>query len=229
MAIKQSNNDIVRNFLSALYDGDGYLHYKQRGRKKQVYLEYCTASDQLARDVQTLLLKMGVLSHIKEKMKYASNTKNRTKRIYYSVFTYGKEALNFLRQVNLKNKKKSMIAKRIIEEYSGNNPNLDTIPNLNKLVRYAIKEARINVKRSKVTCPKLEAYYENRCDFSRGGLEEVIKFIEDNGKINLNVISALNQLRIVANSDVYWDEITEVEEIKPREEWVYDLEIEETH
>jgi chromosome segregation protein len=39
----------------------------------------------------------------------------------------------------------------------------------------------------------------------------------------------LDQLTILATSDIYWDEIVAIEELPPREPWVYDLCVAETH
>src|SRR6266498_22748 len=39
----------------------------------------------------------------------------------------------------------------------------------------------------------------------------------------------LDRIETLAHSDVYWDEIESVEEIKPSHEWVYDLCVEGTH
>jgi chromosome segregation protein len=40
---------------------------------------------------------------------------------------------------------------------------------------------------------------------------------------------ALNKLQLLSNSDIFWDEISQIEPIEPKEEWVYDLTIGETH
>jgi chromosome segregation protein len=45
----------------------------------------------------------------------------------------------------------------------------------------------------------------------------------------LTSVLQLDQLTTLATSDVYWDEIVEIEEMVPREPWVYDLCVAETH
>ena len=53
-----------------------------------------------------------------------------------------------------------------------------------------------------------------------------IRFLSNDPKPAQKV---LEQINILANSDIYWDEVISVEEIEPTGEWVYDLSIDETH
>src|SRR3989338_8313828 len=82
-----ADNEIVKEFLSALFEGDGYVSFREdKNKKKTVYVEYCTASRDLAYGISSLLLRFGIWSVIREKMKCASNTKKKIKRPYYSVY-----------------------------------------------------------------------------------------------------------------------------------------------
>ncbi len=75
----------------------------------------------------------------------------------------------------------------------------------------------------------MAAYHELRCQPSREGIMEVIDDILQLGTISTDVQTRLHELQTLATSDVYWDEITSVEEIQPEDPWVYDLCVDETH
>ncbi|MBI4336136.1 MAG: AAA family ATPase, partial [Candidatus Omnitrophica bacterium] len=79
------DKDIIAEFLSTLFEGDAYVCVKGSGS----YFEYTTASRRLAEGVGSLLLRFGIVPMIREKMKCATNTRDRVKRTYYSVYVYG--------------------------------------------------------------------------------------------------------------------------------------------
>ncbi len=222
-AIFYSSEDIIKNFLASLFEGDGYFNLKGR----QTYFEYSTASKELAHGIQHLLLRLGVLSNIKEKIKHATNTKNKTKRTYFSIYVYGNSLEILLKQLELKGRKKFKVDK-IKELNQARNPNIDLVPNANFLVKELVKECKINIKKVKKICPKLDAYCYNQCECSRNGLKEVIDAIRSHGNVTARAEIIISQLLMLADSDIFWDEIVDVKEIESPE-WVYDLTVDETH
>src|SRR6185437_4303233 len=58
---------------------------------------------------------------------------------------------------------------------------------------------------------------------------EVARQIEEVGVTPELATTQLQQLRTLATSDVYWDELVVVEEVVPPDPWVYDLCVAETH
>ncbi|MEK7879405.1 MAG: hypothetical protein AAB285_06050, partial [candidate division NC10 bacterium] len=76
---------------------------------------------------------------------------------------------------------------------------------------------------------KLAAYSERRCEASRAGLREVAGLVERHGATPEKAGSLIRQLRALAESDVYWDEVVSIEKVAPPEPWVYDLTVAETH
>ncbi|MBU4311961.1 MAG: chromosome segregation protein SMC [Candidatus Omnitrophica bacterium] len=225
-----AKDEIVTEFLSALFEGDGYVSFREyENGKKTVYIEYATASKQLAYDVSTLLLRFGIWSVIREKIKCASNTERKIKRVYYSVYIYGVDNFKNLSKIlNFVGKKQEKL-EGIRRLTVNSNPNIDLIPSINNLLKKYIKDSGINIKKSKSSCPKIGAYYENRCLPSRGGLLEILEYIRKNKNGSSRIDFGLeSRLKTISDSDVFWDEIVEIEKVKP-EEWVYDLSIEDTH
>ena len=228
--IFSSGNPIIAEFLSALFEGDAYVCLDNAAGKKNgaAYFEYSTASRSLACGVSSLLLRLGVQSVIREKIKLATNTKNRKKALYYSVYAYGtdniKRLVDLLHFVGRKSGKLEEIKKLKVRT----NPNLDLIPDINGLLKEIIKLSGIKIKRIRRICPKLAAYYENRCLPSRQGLSEVLSVIAEHGKINGLSRAIYDYLKLLANSDIYWDEIVGIKKVYS-EKWVYDLSILGTH
>ncbi len=107
-------------------------------------------------------------------------------------------------------------------------PDLDVIPEINKIFKTLVKLSGINVKQIKSISPKLVSYYENRCMPSRQGLMEALSIIAEHGQISGLARSIFDYLSTLANSDIYWDEIVSIEKIYS-EKWVYDLSILDTH
>jgi len=225
-AIFNAPEAIVSQFLSSLFMGDGYF-CTNNGRRGGIYAEYSTASEGLARDLFHLLLRLGVQAVIREKRKKATNSPRGKTHLYYSVYVYGNQNLKQLaRNLKLVGKKKKRLD--IIASLDmRTNPNYDLIPGVTPYIRDYIQLNKINVKKSKNTCPKLAAYYENICEPSRKGITEVVALVESDAH-RQEFSPEAKRLLLFAESDIYWDEIVEINKIYG-ERWVYDLEIEETH
>ncbi|MCI0485834.1 MAG: hypothetical protein L0229_04450 [Blastocatellia bacterium] len=112
---------------------------------------------------------------------------------------------------------------------SASNPNYDLVPGVTSLVKEAVEAAGLKIKPHRREIPKLAAYLEQSCEASRGGLLEVIDYIERLGATPELAREHLDRLSTLATSDVYWDEIVSVEQVTPPDEWVYDLSVAETH
>jgi chromosome segregation protein len=216
-------------FLSGLFEGDAHICMKKTNGRVAAYIEYVTASPLLARQVVGLLMRRGVFALIRPKQKYATNTERKRRRTYYAVYIYGSEQLRlcarYLSFVGAKQRSLTALA----ELPHKSNPNLDLVPGVTPLVRQAAQRAGVNMKRHRAGRAKLAAYTEGRCEASRGGLLEVIQDVRDVGQNSDEAQPFLDTLRALATSDVYWDEIVEIERIDPPDPWVYDLCVAETH
>jgi chromosome segregation protein len=218
-------------FLSGLFEGDAYLSHRATSSRKSklAYLEYVTASPKLARQVISLLLRLGVFAVLRPKENYASNTVAQHRRTYYGVFIYGTEQLRYVaRHLHFVGEKAKKLAS-FRELPPASNPNQDLIPGVTALVREAAHAAGASVKRNRKDCPKLAAYVEQRREASRTGLLEVIRQIEEGGRAPDQATEHLRRLATLATSDIYWDEIVSIERVPPPDPWVYDLCLAETH
>ena len=218
--------EIISSFLSALFEGDGYLSCDRPG--SGTYFEYSSASHELAIGVRGLLLRLGILSVIRAQKKFASNTDSKIKRTYYSVFVYGDEHVKKLAALLKFVGKKSHKLSRIKMAVMKSNPNLDVIPEVNEAFKSLVKLAGLNVKKTKKISSKLVSYYENRCYPSRQGMREALTVVAEHGDLGGLANAIFGHLKKVAESDIYWDEVVSVEKTNS-EEWVYDLAVKDNH
>ncbi|CAN5219498.1 hypothetical protein BH20ACI1_BH20ACI1_12320 [soil metagenome] len=57
----------VALFLRALFSGDGSIYLQNKREHRTASVEYCSSSEELARDVHHLLLRFGIVSRLREK------------------------------------------------------------------------------------------------------------------------------------------------------------------
>ncbi len=225
--IFSGGSEIIASFLSALFEGDGYVSVNRKGSGN--YFEYATASRVLAEGVSSLLLRLGVFSVIRKKRKTAVNTKLKIKRDYYSVYVYGIENTGKLAEVLRFAGRKSLALDKM-KSLSGiaAKPNVDLIPEVNRVFKMLVKLSGVKVKRLKKISPRLVSYYEDRCLPGRQGLREALSVISEHGQLNGLAQSIFDYLKTLTNSDIYWDEVVDIKKVYS-EQWVYDLSIEGNH
>jgi chromosome segregation protein len=226
----ESDDETQWAFLSGLFEGDAYISAPSvDANRKPPYIEYVTASRRLAHQVVALLLRLGVFALLRTRQKYASNTTEKRRHDYYSVLIYGADKLRFVagHLSFVGEKRKHLEALRNLRVAS--NPNYDLVPGVRALVKEAARVAGVKIKNTRRDHPKLAAYTEGRCEASRGGLVEIVELIERVGAMPEKARTHLDQLSVLATSDVYWDEIVGVEQISPPDPWVYDLSVADTH
>lgn len=217
--------EVVAHFLSALLEGDGHLC--DRGRTQ--YIEYTTASERLARDLVGLLLRFGITASLRPKLKSASNTRRRIKRLYYSVYIYGVGQLRALAGILRFAGDKRHTLRRYGTLAVRSNPNHDLIPGLRPLIRSLTRTSRVRVKHLRKDSPRLAAYHEGRCEASRVGVAEVLDLAARYGSPTSESVAVSTRLKQLADSDLLWDQIAAVEVVAPETPWVYDLSVDETH
>ena len=183
-----ANNDIIRFLLAGLYDTDGYVS------KSTTTIEYSSKNEKLINQVQLLLLRFGLCARKEEKEKCATNTINKTKRTYYSLYLEGRNNLElFYENIPLKCLyKRDRIREHLIKDVVSN-PNVDLLPlEINSIIKEIKEELGIAYKPLRKKHPKFAAYIENRCNPSKAGVEEILTIFNSKlmklEKINQNVL-----------------------------------------
>ena len=191
----------VGHLIAALFDTDGSI------RKNIGTIEFCTKNKNLARQVQSLLLRFGISSKIKKRFSSAKNTKNRVKRKYHYLYVYGYENIkNFYMNIPLRINYKKKSLKNLIDKAISSNPNVDLIPReINKEIKRIVKNLGIKIKKVRKEYSALAAYTEDRCAPSREGIKRILELF--NHKLaalisNYNKIFSLDQQGLIEFMDM---------------------------
>jgi len=210
----ENSTEAISLFLKHLWATDGSITL-QKGNKITIY--YSTTSFKLGIGVQSLLLRLGIISTIREVKQIKKDKKYRSS---YHISIQGKESqVKFLKKVSSYGKRgeKSNLYLDILDRVKSN-PNNGCI---DKMVwQKIIKEAKDRKGISwREFCKKLETSYCGTSLFkssvSKDRMKRISKFIDDKNIENL------------ANSNIYWDEIVSIKELNIAK--TYDLTVDRVH
>ncbi len=210
----ESSNRAIKLFLKHLWATDGSITMQN---KNTITVYYATTSYILGKQVQSLLLRLGIISTIREVKQKKGEKEYRPS---YHISVQGKENLEkFLNKVSSFGKRgeNSEAYLRSLSEIKSN-PNNGCI---DKMVwQTYIKEAKDKRNFSwRVVCEKLNMSYCGsrlfKSGISKERMQKIADFLED---------KTINNL---AYSDIYWDEIVSIEEHK--KEKTYDLTVDSVH
>ncbi|WP_166174614.1 replicative DNA helicase [Rubrobacter tropicus] len=197
-------------FLNRLFATDGWATVLASG---QTQLGYCSVSDKLARQVQHLLLRFGVISSLREKsVKYGG-----ARRPAYQLDITGADSIRaFIQEIGIFGKEEAVVRVSEALENKRRHANRDLVP---REVWKLIDEAREGESWSSLARrvghgPGHNLHVGTR-SLSRERLALFAEALDDEG------------LRDLAGSDVYWDRIVSIEPLGL--EQVYDLTVPDTH
>jgi len=201
-------------FLRHLWATDGSVQLI-KGKKIRPIAYYATSSEKLARDVQTLLLRLGINAILK---RVSQNGKGRDQ---YHVNITGKTDLEkFIRKIGAVGEYR-LGRLTEIEEYlnaSESNTNRDVIPR--NVWRMHVVPA---MKKLGMSAREMQSAIETQ--YCGTGLYK--QNISRNRALRVANVVQSKELAILAQSDVYWDSIISIE--SDGEELVYDLTVPEHH
>ncbi|MDG5776101.1 LAGLIDADG family homing endonuclease [Haloarculaceae archaeon H-GB1-1] len=225
-ALLRAGSTIQREFLRAFIDAEGHVSNTQRE------VSVASTSRELLEDVRTMLLSFGITSQLKTR----ANGSYRL-RISGSRFERYRQKIGFITQ------RKSEAAAEYGDTES--NSNLDVIPNIGSMLR-RLRES-LGLTQAECGLPRTTYQHYERGDRnpSRSSLQSVIESFKDRASQLQQTKSSvpgftdgggsetlrrdIQRLESLTNGDVQWDKIESIKRHKPEDEWVYDLEVEETH
>ncbi len=231
-----SNDELMRYFIAGLFDADGYVD------KNGPSIILATKSENVARKIWYALQRLGIISTV-------SRVKNRgfKKGEIFRITISGVEDLRkFKSLIPLHHSKKVAKLEEILKTkraYRGRRTyrvpisgemirplrlrlNL-TVAELSKLASHYAGE---KVSESLIRHIEKNRSNEIRRSALRGialALQQVAKDIGDE-----DAWVMAKRLQLIAEGDVYWDEVISVEEVDPKElgiEYLYDLTVEDDH
>jgi intein/homing endonuclease len=208
-------------FLNRLWSTDGSILYREGVCKYE--LTYSSISLQLIRDIQHLLWKFGIPTGVR---KYIPELYKGTDKVAYVLRVLTREGIRvFLSEIGALGKSEGIpLPDSEIEE----NNNQDTLPiEINKLI--------FEILISHPTPGSLQGCRATR-SLSKFGLSRTLKYAPTRGKVLRYVEffrgdpgfskTLVDELESHATSDIFWDEITSIEDIG--EQWCYDISVGET-
>jgi chromosome segregation protein len=215
-------------FLSGLFERDAYVT-TGRGFPRRPHIRYETASHRLALQVVSLLLRLGVFASVCSYGSHATNAVARTRGTRYAVLIDGIDQVRIAGSgLSFHGDKKDALEHVLTMDRTGA-PSLDVIPDVSQIIREAVRCAGMTVGHGR-ECPEVRTYREDGRDASRAGLLRAAAQIEQLGTHAERAREQLDWLNALGASDVYWDQVQEVEVIPSNaQDWVYDLCVEKTH
>ncbi|MBA2535304.1 MAG: replicative DNA helicase [Rubrobacter sp.] len=209
-AVFQAPRDELALFLNRLFTTDGWATVLTSG---QAQLGYSTVSEKLARQVQHLLLRFGVVAALCERsVKYGEARR----QAFQLNITEPGSIRAFVEEIGIFGKE--VAVGRVMRSLEGRRPhtNRDLIPREAwKVIDDARgRESWASLSRRMGFGPGHNLHFGTRA-ISRGRMSRFAGVLED------------QRLRDLADSDVYWDEIVSIEPLGM--EQVYDLTIPGTH
>ena len=203
--VMELSNKQIAIFLNRFFSCDGWVEEKA--------IKICLKSEVMIRQIQHLLLRFGIISTIRKKMKVATNTKARKKMPYWELYTLSNEGRRiFKEEVGLILKRKH----NKIKITKTTNTNIDIIP-IKPIKRqdYRNKDGRFRKGHNgwNTFLPKLPT----RMDWIYPSRTTLLKFAD---YYDDPVYSKL------ATSDIFWDQVADIKVLKGKFE-VWDMEIDE--
>ena len=209
MQLKKENLAI---FLNRLFSCDGSIYRKKAGTGNLCWqISYSSSSEKMIRQVQNLLLRFGILSKLRKK-KIRLKEKEFTS---FELILSSDNVTKFIEQIGFYGRKEERAINAIIEMKPKTiNPNIDTIPrevwDMYKPKNWAAIGRQIGYMHPKAMRERI--YYAP----SRNTLLQVAQAEQS------------NPLLLLAQSDIFWDEIISME-ILDGEFNVYDICVTQNH
>jgi len=222
-AIFLSNNNLISKFLSVLFSCEGCVEGYSKLNKYNT-ITICSKSEILIKQVSHLLLRFGILSRVKARLKYASNTINRIKRRYYILSIYDRESLfRFYKNINFvcRYKKKRMKILINYKRRTQSNTNTDIVPNIAPILKDLRKSHNLFQSSFSISRECYKEYENGHHNPSRENLKLILKKYHSMESKD----SKLDLLFKLPESDIFWDSITSLKILKGNFK-VYDMTIE---
>jgi len=231
-----SNDELLRYFIAGLFDADGYVD------ENGPAIILTTKSENLARKVWYALQRLGIISTVSR-----VRNKGYKEGVIFRVAVRGVgDLIRFNRLVPLRHSMKKARLEELIRKYRPHRgKRTDRVPispsmlepirrrlnlRVSELSKLATSHAGEKVSESLIRHVEKGRAKEIRRSALKGialALQQVARDLNDD-----EAWVQAKRLELIADGDVYWDEVVSVDEVEPAElgiEYLYDLTVEEDH
>ncbi len=209
----------IASFLQGLFEGDGTVTKNE--------ISITSKSEKLCDGIVKLLLRLGVIGFKSFTYSRATNSKMKKEK-YYLVRIYGEDAKNFSEWVSFLIKTKQKNIKLLIQKRDDSKKpaNWDTIP-VDRIMFRSIREG-LGFTHKSTGKPSSVNSIENGYHMpTREILKYFISLFKKKDR-NKKYKEELKHMQFLVSKNIAWDHITEIREIKPNAEYLYDLSVPET-
>lgn len=207
--ILKSENDVLKEFIKSLFECDCHVNQKKR------QIEYSSISKELIEQTQLVLLRFGIVSSLKKKIKFATNTIPKRKVKSYEIIISGKFFNIFKDKIGLiSTRKNKELKKASLKKF---NTNIDLIPNVNELLKQKRIEYNLNQSQMGLNRSTYCHYEQNNRLPNFDSFTKIANHLND------------PHLLSIAKSNIFFDEILEIKKILNDDLFVYDLEVSKVH
>ncbi|MFP4232785.1 MAG: LAGLIDADG family homing endonuclease [Candidatus Aenigmatarchaeota archaeon] len=220
--LSKMRDELISSFISGFFDADGSAIERDNGAS---YIDLTQSSKEYLRQIRLLLLRFGIRSKIRKRNPTVSEIRGQEIRstAKYALEIKGKENLEkFNEEIGFNVSSKDEKLQRIIDSIDEYHTNVDLVPGIGSLLKEAREDLGLSAK--ELYGYKNYSYEEGRRDISRRKLEKIVEKLKSHG-----TSEAVEKISRIANSDLYFDAIKEIEVIEDGDEWVYDLTVENDH
>jgi len=209
-SIFQLEKSLLSLFLNRLFATDGWVSVFASG---QCQIGYASVSEKLAKQVQHLLLRFGVIAKLRERMvRYQGEYRT----IWQIEVTDSHSMETFFREIGVFGKEDAIEKAQKQLKEKGYHTNTDLIPlEVWEILEKAKGEESWNSLVTRAGLKGTSNIHVGKRALSRGRLAALAKALNH------------SELLSIAESDVYWDKIVSIQFLG--EQQVYDLTIPETH
>ena len=210
--ILRLNKPCMALFLNRLFSCDGSVYIKNYKNTKNTWqISYCSSSQKMIRQIQNVLLRFEIISKLREKEILSDGKKFES----FELILNGENVIKFIEEIGFfgeKEEKASIALKEL--SLKNRNPNVDTIPqeiwNLYRPVNWTEIGRQMGYEPPKAMRERI------RYSPSRQTLLQIAE------------IENSNPLKLLALSDIFWDEIVGIELLEGNFK-VYDICVPENH
>ncbi|WP_048152640.1 LAGLIDADG family homing endonuclease [Palaeococcus ferrophilus] len=208
----------IKAFLRGYFDAEGTV---DKGRPK---ITVVSASKELVKGIQHLLLRFGIKSQLHETKSKATNGKMQEEKTYYRLFITGEDAAKFRDVIGFELRRKMEILREVTRNIKSNT-NVDVVPGVSKPLREVRMRAGLTQKDMGINRSTYLHYERGDRLPSREKLVVIAKTL----KTHLPNSNDVRILELLASSDIFWDRVEEIEEYTPEHPWIYDLQVPDHH
>ena len=214
---------LISAYLRGVFDTDGCVSIVKGKGSSCIGLS--TASNRFVQGVQALLLRFDILSSVRERAPTTSEIRGRkvvSGRKYELEIRGLDNFRKFEERIGFRLSRKAAKLGTLTNGTRTSNTNIDVIPGIGDMLRAVRAECGMSSK--ELFGYKAYSYERGRRNVSRSMLQQIVSRLDARGSG-----PALEALKKLANSDIFWDEVTEVKVVEPNVEYVYDLTVDGEH